>query len=114
MCPSVCAEYDPRVKAMELDEKPSEDYSDIGGADKQIQELIEAVVLPMTHADRFKKLGIRAPKGVLLHGRECRLTQRRRWRRRRGWRSGREAALPVPCGEGGDVFPWMSSPDCLP
>lgn len=61
-------EYDPRVKAMELDEKPTEDYSDIGGADKQIQELIEAVVLPMTHADRFKKLGIRPPKGVLLHG----------------------------------------------
>jgi 26S proteasome regulatory subunit T5 len=63
---------------MELDEKPSEDYSDIGGADKQIQELIEAVVLPMTHADRFKKLGIRAPKGVLLHGRECWLAQQRR------------------------------------
>ncbi len=55
---------------MELDEKPAEDYSDIGGADKQIQELIEAVVLPMTHAERFKKLGIKAPKGVLLHGRE--------------------------------------------
>ena len=42
------AEYDPRVKAMELDEKPSEEYSDIGGCDKQIQELVEAVVLPMT------------------------------------------------------------------
>ncbi len=61
-------EYDSRVKAMELDEKPSEDYNDIGGCDKQIQELIEAVVLPMTHADRFKKLGIKPPKGVLLHG----------------------------------------------
>jgi 26S proteasome regulatory subunit T5 len=47
---------------MELDEKPTEDYSDIGGADKQIQELIEAVVLPMTHAHRFKSLGIRPPK----------------------------------------------------
>ena len=53
---------------MELDEKPTEDYSDIGGCDKQIQELIEAVVLPMTHGDRFKALGIRPPKGVLLHG----------------------------------------------
>ncbi len=61
-------EYDSRVKAMELDEKPTEDYNDIGGCDKQIQELIEAVVLPMTHADRFKKLGIKPPKGVLLHG----------------------------------------------
>ena len=64
-------EYDPRVKAMELDEKPTEDYSDVGGADKQIQELIEAIVLPMTHAERFKKLGVHPPKGVLLHGRAC-------------------------------------------
>ena len=62
------AEYDSRVKAMEVDEKPTEDYTDIGGLDKQIQELIEAVVLPMTHADKFVKLGIRAPKGVLLYG----------------------------------------------
>lgn len=31
------AEYDSRVKAMEVDEKPTEDYSDIGGLDKQIQ-----------------------------------------------------------------------------
>ena len=65
---SLPAEYDSRVKAMEVDEKPTEDYSDIGGLDKQIQELREAVVLPMTHADKFKTLGIRAPKGVLLYG----------------------------------------------
>jgi len=25
-------------------------------------------VLPMQHKDRFKKLGIRPPKGLLLHG----------------------------------------------
>ncbi|BDA41724.1 g371 [Coccomyxa elongata] len=62
------AEYDSRVKAMEVDEKPTEDYSDIGGLDKQIQELVEAIVLPVTHKDRFKALGIRPPKGVLLYG----------------------------------------------
>ncbi|PRW44323.1 26S protease regulatory subunit 6A-like protein [Chlorella sorokiniana] len=62
------AEYDSRVKAMEVDEKPTEDYSDIGGLDKQIQELREAIVLPITHRDRFVKLGIKPPKGVLLHG----------------------------------------------
>jgi SpoVK/Ycf46/Vps4 family AAA+-type ATPase len=45
------AEYDARVKAMEVDEKPTEDYSDIGGLDKQIQELVEAVVLPVTHKE---------------------------------------------------------------
>lgn len=53
---------------MEIDEKPTEDYTDIGGLDKQIEELVEAVVLPMTHPDRFKKLGIRPPKGVLMYG----------------------------------------------
>lgn len=62
------AEFDSRVKAMEVDEQPREDYTDIGGLDKQIQELIEAVVLPMTHAEKFDIIGIRAPKGVLLYG----------------------------------------------
>lgn len=61
-------EYDSRVKAMEVDARPTEQYSDIGGLDKQIQELVEAVVLPMTHKDRFQNLGIKPPKGVLLYG----------------------------------------------
>jgi len=47
------AEYDSRVKAMEIDERPSEEYSDIGGLDKQIEELVEAIVLPMTHKEKF-------------------------------------------------------------
>ncbi|KAJ1822845.1 26S proteasome regulatory subunit 6A [Coemansia sp. RSA 2599] len=62
------AEYDSRVKVMEVEEKPTEDYSDIGGLDKQVEELVEAVVLPMTHAERFKNLGIKPPKGVLMYG----------------------------------------------
>ena len=62
------AEYDARVKAMELDEKPTDQYSDIGGLDKQIEELIEAIVLPMTHKERFDNIGIRPPKGLLLYG----------------------------------------------
>ena len=61
-------EYDSRAKAMEVDERPTEEYADIGGCDKQIQELMEAIVLPMTHADLFEKLGVKPPKGVLLHG----------------------------------------------
>lgn len=62
------AEYDSRVKAMEVDEKPQEEYADVGGLDKQIQELVEAVVLPITHKERFENLGIAPPKGVLLYG----------------------------------------------
>ena len=61
-------EFDSRVKAMEVDERPTEEYSDIGGCDQQIQELIEAVVLTMTHKDMFDTIGIRPPKGVLFHG----------------------------------------------
>ena len=61
-------EYDSRVKAMEVDERPTEQYSDIGGLDKQIEELIEAIVLPITHKERFVNIGIQPPKGVLLYG----------------------------------------------
>lgn len=58
------AEYDSRVKAMEVDEKPTEQYTDVGGLDKQIEELVEAIVWPMKEAERFKKIGIKAPKGM--------------------------------------------------
>ena len=66
------AEYDSRVKAMEVDEKPTEKYSDVGGLDKQIEELVEAIVMPMKEAERFKKIGIKAPKGVLCWCRSSR------------------------------------------
>ena len=62
------AEYDSRVMAMEVDERPTEDYTDIGGLDKQIEELTEAIVLPMTHKERFINIGIKPPKGLLMHG----------------------------------------------
>jgi len=61
-------EYDSRVKAMEVDESPEDTFNDIGGCDKQIQELIEAIVLPMKHKERFDAIGIQPPKGVLIHG----------------------------------------------
>jgi len=37
-------------------------------ADKQIQELVEAVERPITHSELFKAIGIKPPKGVLLWG----------------------------------------------
>nr|ACO15114.1 26S protease regulatory subunit 6A [Caligus clemensi] len=62
------AEYDSRVKAMEVDARPTEQYTDIGGLDKQIHELVEAVVLPMSHKEKFQNIGIKPPKGALLYG----------------------------------------------
>ena len=62
------AEYDSRVKAMEVDERPTETYTDIGGLDKQIEELVEAIVLPMQQEQKFKNLGIKPPKGALMYG----------------------------------------------
>ncbi|SCW02288.1 LAFE_0F03136g1_1 [Lachancea fermentati] len=62
------SEFDSRVKAMEVDEKPTETYSDVGGLDKQIEELVEAIVLPMKQAEKFKDMGIKAPKGALMYG----------------------------------------------
>ena len=39
------AEFDNRVKAMEVDERPTETYTDIGGLEKQIEELVEVLEL---------------------------------------------------------------------
>lgn len=61
-------EYDSHVKAMEIDERPTEKYTDIGGLDKQINEIVEAVILPITEKDKFLRIGIQPPKGVLLYG----------------------------------------------
>lgn len=62
--------FDSRVKAMEVDSRPTETYDQIGGLEKQIQELKEAVVLPLVSPTKelIEKLGIRPPKGVLLYG----------------------------------------------
>jgi hypothetical protein len=50
------------------DEKPDVAYQDIGGMDAQKQEIREAVELPLTQFDLYKKIGIDPPRGVLLYG----------------------------------------------
>ena len=62
------AEYDSRVRVMELDTKPTEKYTDMGGVDKQIQELEEAIVFPLEKKHLFEAIGIKPPKGVLMYG----------------------------------------------
>ncbi|KAJ2713370.1 hypothetical protein H4R19_002288 [Coemansia spiralis] len=43
-------------------------WSDIGGLDTVIDRLKETIVWPLQHPERFRRLGIRPPRGVLLHG----------------------------------------------
>jgi proteasome regulatory subunit len=59
---------DPLVQGMEILEVPNVCYSDIGGLDKQINEIREVVELPILKPELFKKVGISPPKGVLLYG----------------------------------------------
>lgn len=43
-------------------------YEDVGGMEEEIKKIREMVELPLKHPELFEKLGIDAPKGVLLHG----------------------------------------------
>merc|ERR1719321_377260 len=59
---------DPLVNVMKVDKAPLETYGDIGGLEDQIQEIKEAVELPLTHPELYEDIGIRPPKGVILYG----------------------------------------------
>lgn len=43
-------------------------YDDLGGLDNEIKKIREMVEMPLRHPELFEKVGIEAPKGVLLHG----------------------------------------------
>ena len=43
-------------------------YEDIGGLRNEIKNIREMVELPLKHPELFERLGVEAPKGVLLHG----------------------------------------------
>jgi transitional endoplasmic reticulum ATPase len=49
-------------------EKTGVTYEDIGGLEKEIQRIREMIELPLKYPELFERLGIQAPKGVLLHG----------------------------------------------
>lgn len=59
---------DASVTMMTVEEKPDVTYADCGGCDEQIKKIREVVELPMLNPERFVKLGIDPPKGVLLYG----------------------------------------------
>ena len=43
-------------------------YEDVGGLERELRLVREMVELPLRYAEVFEKLGIEAPKGVLLYG----------------------------------------------
>eukprot|EP00656_Telonema_subtile_P048119 TRINITY_DN5655_c0_g1_i1.p1 TRINITY_DN5655_c0_g1~~TRINITY_DN5655_c0_g1_i1.p1 ORF type:complete len:441 (-),score=151.99 TRINITY_DN5655_c0_g1_i1:270-1592(-) len=61
-------DVDPMVSVMKVDKAPTETFADIGGLEQQIQEIKEAVELPLTHPELYEDIGIRPPKGVILYG----------------------------------------------
>jgi 26S proteasome regulatory subunit T2 len=61
-------EADPAVSAMKVEHAPTETYADVGGLEQQVQEIKEAVELPLTHPELYEDIGIKPPKGVILYG----------------------------------------------
>ena len=62
---------------VKLSEKPAKEevakgpkvaYEDIGGLKDEVNKVREMIELPLRHPELFEKLGVEAPKGVLLHG----------------------------------------------
>src|SRR5213596_2096067 len=47
---------------------PKVDYEDIGGLGSEVRKVREMIELPLRHPELFERLGVEAPKGVLLHG----------------------------------------------
>jgi transitional endoplasmic reticulum ATPase len=61
---------------IQISEKPAKEekavprvtYEDIGGLGPEIKKVREMIELPMKHPELFERLGVEAPKGVLLYG----------------------------------------------
>ncbi len=47
---------------------PRVTYDDIGGLGDEVRKVREMIELPLRHPELFERLGVEAPKGVLLHG----------------------------------------------
>ena len=58
----------PEVEDLVLEEVPDVTYEDVGGLDRQIEQIVDAVELPFLHQDLFAEYDLPAPKGILLYG----------------------------------------------
>ncbi|MFQ5907418.1 MAG: AAA family ATPase [Thermoplasmata archaeon] len=59
---------DAEVKSLLLGEKPNVTYDRIGGLDEAIERIKDVVVLPFQEKKLFKKIDLKAPRGILLYG----------------------------------------------
>lgn len=58
----------PEVEDLVLEQIPSETYEDVGGLDREIEMIVDAVELPFMHKELFSLYELPAPKGILLYG----------------------------------------------
>ncbi len=56
------------VEDLVLEEIPNVEYSDIGGLDAQIEQIVDSVELPFLQPELFAEHELPAPKGILLYG----------------------------------------------
>ncbi len=61
-------EVEPSAMREVLVELPKITWDDVGGLDSPKQEVKEAVEWPLTTPEKFDRMGVEAPKGVLLYG----------------------------------------------
>ena len=61
-------EVDPLVHKMLTEDPGNVSFDDIGGLSEQMRVLRETIELPITNPELFRRVGISAPKGVLLYG----------------------------------------------
>ncbi len=59
---------DVEVKSLLLGERPNITYGMIGGLQEAIERIKDVIVLPFKEKKLFKKVGLKAPKGILLYG----------------------------------------------
>ncbi|HSG79778.1 MAG TPA: AAA family ATPase, partial [Acidimicrobiia bacterium] len=62
------ADTTPSLGSVPTGEMPSYGFERVANLDAVKQRLTEAVIWPMTDPDRFARLGIDPPRGILLHG----------------------------------------------
>lgn len=50
------------VPVIQVEKAPLESYADVGGLEQQVQEIKEAVELPLTNPELYEDIGIKPPK----------------------------------------------------